>query len=323
MSNDLNKAMADVASLMPGNTARILEMKGAMSELGHVTGKSSVDLAQGLYQVVSANVAASDQMKVLEIAARASAAGLSTTRESIDLLSLVTKGYGVQSVEATQKVADLALLTVRLGKTTFPELAGAMGTVVPIAAALKVSQEELFAAFATLVGVTGDANEVSTQLKSTMSDMMKPSQEMAAAVAKLGYSGVQAMISNLGLVESVRKLAGTTDGTAEQIGKLFNNVRALPAVFALTEGQAKTFDEKLKEMQNSAGTVTEAMKEQTDGVNAAGFAWTQLEHSLAGIERAIGQEVGNAFVRLKPVLEDVVGAVKDGIKAFGGLPQPV
>ena len=48
--------------------------------------------------------------------------------------------------------------------TTFPELAASIGRVVPVAAKMNVAQEELFAGFATLTGVTGSAAEVSTQL---------------------------------------------------------------------------------------------------------------------------------------------------------------
>ena len=61
-----------------------------------------------------------------------------------NLLSAVTKGYGDTSAEAVQKAADLSFATVRLGQTTFPELAAAMGKVIPLASTLGVEQEQLF-----------------------------------------------------------------------------------------------------------------------------------------------------------------------------------
>jgi TP901 family phage tail tape measure protein len=323
MANDLNRAMANVATLMPNSTARIYELKDAVTETAHATGKGSVDIAEGLYQVVSAGVAASDQIKFLEVAAKAGAAGLSTTRDAVDLLALVTKGYGDITSEAAEKTADLAFMTVKLGLTTFPELAASMGAVVPIAKSLNVSQEELFAGFATLTGVTGDAAEVSTQLKSVMSDMMKPSDDMAAAIARLEFSGVEAMISQLGLVGAMQKLIGTTDGSVEAVGKLFNNVRALPAVFALSGAQAKSFEEKLIAMGGAAGSSKEAFGEQTTGIGEAAFEWDRLKHEAAGLARAIGDELSKAFVDLKPQLTGVIDGIRDLIKGFSELPQPV
>ena len=38
-------------------------------------------------------------------------------------------GYGDTSAAAVAKASDLALLTVRLGQTTFPELAASIGRV--------------------------------------------------------------------------------------------------------------------------------------------------------------------------------------------------
>ena len=80
-----------------------------------------------------------------------------------------------------QKASDLAFLTVKLGQTSFPELASSMGQVVPLAATMKVSQEELFGAMATLTGVTGGTAEVTTQLRATMQEFLSPSSQMGKA----------------------------------------------------------------------------------------------------------------------------------------------
>lgn len=103
--------------------------------------------------------------------ARGATAGLAQTTEAINLTSAVTKGYGDATAEVVQHASDLASTTVRLGQTTFPELAASIGSVVPLAAALNVTQEELFGTMATFTGVTGNAAEVSTQLTSVLTAM--------------------------------------------------------------------------------------------------------------------------------------------------------
>ena len=323
-ATDLNASMANVATLIPGNTERVKELKGNVQELAVATGKASSDIAGGLYQVVSAFGDSAETAKLLEINAKAGAAGLATTLEAINLTSAVTKGYGDTTAEAVQHAADLAFVTVKLGQTTFPELAGAIGTVTPIAAALSVSQEELFAGFATLTGVTGNANEVTTQLKSTLTAFMKPSEDMTAAIKKLGFANAETIIQELGMVGALRAVISTTDGTKESIGELFNNVRSLPAVFALSEGQAATFDTKMQEMTKTTGAMNEAFREQSDGINKAGFEMAQAREELRGLAEKFGDEllpIVTDFARktLPPLLEGLKGTVE----WFGNLPDPV
>ena len=181
--------MANVQTLLTdladGGTARTQELGQAVQTMAMSTGKSTEDLAGGLYQVVSAFGDSADTVKILDINARAAAAGLATTEQAIALTSAVTKGYGDTSAEAVQKASDLAFQTVKLGQTTFPELASSMGNVVPLASALGVSQEELAAQFATLTGVTGSASEVSTQLRATYQAILKPTADMGAAISSV------------------------------------------------------------------------------------------------------------------------------------------
>src|SRR5690606_33660290 len=157
MGMEFNAAMANVASLIPGSTARVQELGDAVLDMSVRTGQSAATLTDGLYNVISAFGDTADTAGILEINARAAAAGLASTTDSINLTSAVTKGYGDTSAEAVQHAADLALLTVRLGQTTFPELASSIGRVTPLASSLNVAQEELFGTMATFTGVTGTA----------------------------------------------------------------------------------------------------------------------------------------------------------------------
>jgi len=183
-SEDLNKAMANVQSLGVDDT-NLAKFRDDVQSIAVETGKSTGDIAGGLYQVVSAGFDMADASGVLAINARAATAGLATTEQAIALTSAVTKGYGDTTEVAVQKAADLAFMTVKLGQTDFPQLAAAIGKVTPMAAALGVTQEELFATFATLTGVTGNAAEVTTQAKAAFQAMLKPTAEMGEALGQV------------------------------------------------------------------------------------------------------------------------------------------
>ena len=338
---DFNKEIALTATMMPGLDNEVEKLKSNVQDLSIQYGKSTIDMAQGAYLVVSAFGAQAASSQKLEITAKAAAAGNAQTSASLSLLSAVTKGYGDVSDEAFQKASDLAFQTVVLGQTDFPQLAAAIGKVVPVAAAMGIKQEELFAGFATLTGVTGTAAEVTTQLSGIIRAFIKPTEGMKEAILDLGkgqFTTAEGMLAKYGMVGALRKLIENTDGTAVSIGKLFRRAEALPAVFALSSGQADVFDEKLIKMYKSAGATDLALKEITDGVNKTGFSLEQAKQAfvvftqkvtdstlqsdefndaLQGVKRAFeSKEFIDAISSITKAIATFVSKLVEGIAAF-------
>ena len=311
-SIDFNEAMANIATLIPGNIKRVEALKKGIQEMAIDVGKSTSDLADGLYQVVSAFGDSSDSLSILQTNAKAATAGLSSTMDAISLTSAVTKAYGDTTAEAVQKAADLGLLTVRLGQTTFPELAASIGRVTPLASQLNIKQEELFAGFATLTGVTGGAAEVSTQLAAILRAMLKPTEDMQKASKKLGFESTGQMIKQKGLVETLKLLMKHTGGNEEATAKLFGRAEALTAVFSLGGPLADKYSKSLNQMSKSAGTLDQAFKEVTDGINKNGFSWRRFMSLL----QVVGQEIGDT---LGPLLVEVVEILREWIQRFRSL----
>lgn len=302
----LNKELANIGTLSVP-TERLQEFKKGIQDVAIATGKSTSDISDGTYQVVSAFGDAADTMEKVEINAKAAKAGLATTTDSINLTSAVTKAYGDTSAAAVQKVADLAFKTVELGQTTFPELASSMGQVTSSSKALGVSQEELFTTFATLTGVTGSASEVATQLKAIYTALEKPSTNMQKAIQKLGYSSGYTMINTLGLAGTLDALMKATDGSDEALMELFSNQRAIPAILALTGAQYDTFNEKLGKMENASGAATKAFEVQTEGVAKTGF---QFEQAMIKMQVA-AQNFGEAAAPFIAKAADAVSGLAD------------
>lgn len=307
MAIEFETSMAQIGTLIPGQVARLNELSKSVLEMSTDVGTAAGDISSGMYQVISAFGDTTDTVRQTEIAVKAAKAGMSDTTSAVNLLSAVTKGYGDSSAEALEQTSDLAFLTVKLGQTTFPELASSMGKVIPIASKLGVSQQELFAEMATLTGVTGTAAEVSTQLRGALAAMMKPTGEMSAAIEKLGFANSEAMIKSLGMVGSLQKLIGTTDGTNEAVGKLFSNVESLPAIFALSGANAEQFSEKLAAMNKAGGETDQAFNVM------AGTMQGRLDRSMATINESM-IKLGEALFPLAELFAALVEQLADGIK---------
>ena len=311
MSMDFNKSMANVATLIPGPTARVNELKTAVQELAVAHGKDTQDLAKGLYQTISAfGDEAGKTVEILRINSMAAAAGLAETTQAIDLTAAITKAYGDTSAAAVQKVADLALMTVRLGQTDFPQLASSMGRVTPIAQAMGQSQEDLFAVFATATGVVGTAAEVSTQYRGVLAALLNPTETMTDLIEKSGFASGKAMLEQRGLVGTLQDVVAAAEASGEPITKYVSNIEAVPLALALAGPQADTFAAKLAELGNAAGAVDVAFKEQTEGVNKLGFQWDVLRQQGVVLMQQIGD-------RLTPVVSNFIGIISGYVAQEG------
>ena len=325
--------MSNVATLLDGDTAtvnkRIAEMGDDIMGVAKKTGIATDDLSNGMYQIVSALGDSADATSQLEVAAKAAKAGGATTVDAINLLSAVTKGYGDTSGEAWSKASDLAFQTVKLGQTSFPELAANMGKVVPIASALNISQEELFGSFATLTGVTGSTAEVATQMKSVFSGLMTPSTQLSDTISSLGYSSANAMLDELGLIGTLDKLTAACGDDKQAVAKLFSSVEAQTAVLALAGSQTENWVQKTEAMAGAADATSNAFDKSTDNLQGKLDKMKQVFETFkirVGnilipivtniVDKAI-PKIEKAFDTLMPILTDVYTSAKPVIEAFG------
>lgn len=309
MASDFGRGMATIQTLIPSQVTRVEELSDAILDLSTDVGKSTEDLTDGLYNVISAFGDTADTVAILEINAKAAKAGLAETTDAINLTSAVTKGYGDTSAEAVQKVADLAFQAVKLGQTTFPDLASSMGKVVPLAAELKVSQEELFGVMATATGVTGNAKEVATQLRGAFQGLLSPTADMTKLLEAQGYASGQAMIDNLGLKDAIQLVVDHASNSGEPLQNYISSIDGQVLALALAGPQSEVFAEKLDAVGNAAGSASEAYTEMTTGMGAAGHTWDQLTATT----KALGIELGMVLL---PYFLAAVETVRNGLSWF-------
>ena len=248
----LEKAMAQTRTLLTGTTeqtaARTAELTQDVMNVSRITGRVSTEIAAGSYQVISAFQDTADTAKILETSVKASIAGQAETVDTVNALAAVTKAYGDTSADAVAHVSDLSFETIRLGQTTMPELANGIQKASGSAAALKVSQEELYAGFATLTGVIGNTDTVGTALNTLYTKMLKPSTALAGAVKKLGYESAYAMVRTEGIGGAIKKLGEYTGGDATRFAALFS-MRDLKAAQGILNTMG-VYENKLAQLQD-------------------------------------------------------------------------
>lgn len=311
MANQFNEGFAKVSTLIPGATERVKELQESVLELSPAVGKTTSDLTEGLYEIISAFGDSAESSKILETAAKAASAGGATTKEAIQLLSAVTKGYGDTSAEANKKVSDLAFTTLKLGQTSMSDLATSIQKVTALSNQLNVSQEELFAIFSSGTGVIGGAAEVSTKLASVYNELLKPGTELQKTFEKLGVTTGNELIEKFGNLQgALNAIKGVADEVGKPINALFGSIEAGQlALYATGEG-AKKLASDFTEMKDSVGATNTAFNETaTGGVNSFGFQLQQLQLNAQKIAIKLGQELIPALQAVLTPISKIVSAI--------------
>jgi TP901 family phage tail tape measure protein len=315
---DLNASMANVATLIPETGNRIYALKDVVQALSMETGKATSDIAGGLYQVISAFGDSADTAKTLGINVKAAKAGISTTSDAILFTGAVTKAYGDTSAVAMQKVADLGFQTVKLGVTTFPELAQSIGHIAPLAQVMGVSLEELFGVMATVTGITGDTAAVSTQFAGILSAMVKPTTEMTSLFKFLGYNTGQAMIKELGFAKSLQTIVAMSEKASVSLGTLFGRKEAMILSMSLTGKQSADLAKKTDAMRMSAGALDQAFKAQTEGINKTGDSLERLKAKFIVLGQKVGDKLlpvlDSLLVKLSPILDKFINMQPEALQ---------
>lgn len=289
------------ANTMAGKNAEgFANLKGQVADLSKTLPIARDELASGLYQVISNGVPEDNWIDYLNKSAKASVGGIADLGEAVKVTSTVIKNYGL-AWDSAESVQDKIQLTAKNGVTSFEQLAQALPRVTANASTLGVSIDELLASFATLTGVSGNTNEVATQMAAIFTALVKPSSEATEMAEKMGIEFNAASIKAAGglrnfltqLDASVKEYAAA-NGVLEQevYAKLFGSAESLRALTPLTNQLAEKFSENVDAMANSAGTINAAYNE----MSSTGSATTQmLKNQLGAITDVVAGFVGGAM----------------------------
>ena len=309
---DVEKAMAQTRTLLTGTAdetkARTAELTQDVMNISRVTGRVSTEIAAGSYQVISAFQDTADTASILETATKAAIAGQAETVDTVNALAAVTKAYGDTSARAVTHVSDLSFETIRLGQTTMPELANGIQKASGSAAALHVSQEELYAGFATLTGVIGNTDTVGTALNTLYTKMLKPSKALSKAVESLGYKSAYAMVQQEGLGGTIKKLGQYAGGDATKFADLFS-MRDLKAAQGILNTM-DVYEQKLSELQDADGATDRAFMTSINN-------WNDMFGIASNKVSVFAQQVG---MKLLPYAKDFLS---DAMPKIDGLMDTV
>ena len=246
-ARDFESKMAEVVTLSDEIEANLDTYKQKVLDLTGVIPVMADEATAALYQIVSAGHDGADGMTMLERSAKAAIAGVTETATAADGITSILNAYQKNASEA-ESVSDMMFTAVRLGKTTFGELAASIAQVTPTAAAYGVEMDQVLAAIATLTKSGVPTAQAVTQIR----------QAIIAASKVLGDGAFEGR----SLQEALALVAEKAGGSESKLRALVPEIEAVNGMLGLTGINAETAAEHLDEMTRSAGATEKAFAQQ-------------------------------------------------------------
>jgi len=292
---DFSLKMAEVSTIADNSKISMAQLQKEILLLSSESGKAPVELAEALYQTLSAGVATADAMAFLGKSTKAAIGGVATTTEAVDLATNAMNAFGKEFLK-TDRIFDVTFQTVKLGKTTMSELAESMGILFQPAAKIGLSFEDINAAIATLTKGGVKTSVAVTQLRSVMVSLLKPTADAQDAAKELGIEFTAGALKAKGLQGFLKEVQQATIGNDEAIARLFPNVRGMAAVFSLAGKQSGEFKDILGQLKNATGAADGAFNLISKD---AGFKFNKMLNELSISATKLGMV-------LLPVINEIV-----------------
>ena len=308
------KGMAEVFTLLPDASAETMgalsdDVKNFSKEFGVLPNAT----IPALYQALSAGVPPNNVFDFLATAQQAAKGGVTELETAVDGISSVVNAYGGEIMDATT-ASDLMFTAVRLGKTTFDELASSLFQVTPTAAALGVPFEDVTGALAALTAQGVPTSVATTQLRQMFVELSKDGTETSKIFEQIAGKTFKDFIAEGGnTADALGLLTEYAEDAGLGVNDLFGSVEAGSAALALGKDDAKSFRGALDEMGKSTGATQKAF---TTMESTMGSDMEKLKANLSVLSIALGENLAPAFSKV----------IEFGIKLaewFGGLDPTV
>jgi TP901 family phage tail tape measure protein len=304
---DFDTTLRQIVGLTDVTGEEIDDVREKILALGPAVGKGPQELAEAFYFIASAGFKADEAMEVLETSAKAAASGLGETQTIAQVLGGVINAYGRENITAA-KAADILTEAVSQGTAEASGLASVIGNVVPGAAALGVSFDQVTAAMAgmTLSGV--GVEESATSLIQIFSSLQKPTSQAEEALRGMGLSSAELrrQLREEGLLATLRTLEERFAGNETASAAVFGNIRALRGVTALLTLDSTQLNAVFEKVADSTGRMGEAY-EETEGPQR------ELDRNMADLQ-ATAIQLGTDVL---PMVVDVLGQIAGAARALG------
>lgn len=298
-------SMAKVSTIADETEVSYDNMKKSIIDLSNQTGISANDIADNVYNAISAGQSTADAVNFVTESTKLAKAGFAEAGQSLDILTTILNAYGLEASEVTN-VSDILVQTQNKGKTTVAELASSMGKIIPTANSVNVNLEQLGTGYALMTSKGIATAETTTYMNSMLNELSDSGSTVAGILKeKTGKSFAELMESGVSLGDAMAILEQEANNSGLAMSELWSSSEAGKAALVLATDAGQAFNSTLSDMQNSAGATDTAFEKVN---NTTG---NKLKQSL--------NEVKNSAINMGDTLAPITSMVAEGFSKITGM----
>ena len=307
-------AMARVGTLT--GDADLSEFSDGIMELSNNLGVSATDIADSMYQALSASVDAADALKFVEQSTKLSIGGFTDATTAVDVLTTIINAYNLKATDAA-RISDILVNTQNLGKTTVQQLGQTLGQVIPLAATYNVKLENLASAYVAMTRGGINTANATTYIRAAMQELGDDSSAVSAILQeKSGKNFAQLSAAGYSLGDIMQMLGQSVNNDATAFANLWSNQRAGLGAMSILNAGTEEYAKTMESMADATGVAEENFAKIAGTGERAG---ARLTTSLENLKIAVGSELQKPLDAIKGKITNIVTGITEWVKANPGL----
>lgn len=303
---DFEAMMSQVKAISGATGQAFDDLTAKAQEMGATTKFTATESAEAFNYMAMAGWKPQQMIDgisgIMSLAA-ASGEDLGTTS---DIVTDAITAFGLTAGDAGH-FADVLAQASANANTDVSMLGESFKYVAPVAGAMKYSIEDTSLALGLMASANVKGSMSGTALKTSIANMVKPTNDMAEAMDKYGISitdGEGNLKSLKGVIDNVRgSLGGLSRDEQTAVASTIFGKEAMAGMLAIVNASEEDYN-KLSNAIYNANDAAEGMADtMLDNLKGS---FTLMQSAIEGTENAFGE-------RLSPYLRDIAGGIADAM----------
>ena len=317
MAFDFEDSMAKVSTIADTAEVPLEELEAAILELSDESGIAAGEIAENVYNAISAGQKTGDAVNFVRYATDLARAGFAESGDALDLLTTIMNAYKLEADEVVN-VSDTLIATQNLGKTTVAELSASMGKIIPTANAAGVQLDQVAAGYALMTANGVATAESTTYMNSMLNELNKSGTTVSDTLKNQtgkSFSELMAEGYTLGDVLGIINTAAMADN--KTLMDMFGSAEAAKAGLILLGNDVSAVENGLVEAGGAAGDFNNMLAGIREGSGGTASALEKLDTNNRKIAVALNQAKNAALDfgqvaggMLAPYIEKFAGLVE-------------
>ena len=317
MAFDFEDSMAKVSTIADTAEVPLEELEAAILELSDESGIAAGEIAENVYNAISAGQKTGDAVNFVRYATDLARAGFADSGDALDLLTTIMNAYKLEADEVVN-VSDTLIATQNLGKTTVAELSASMGKIIPTANAAGVQLDQVAAGYALMTANGVATAESTTYMNSMLNELNKSGTTVSDTLKNQtgkSFSELMAEGYTLGDVLGIINTAAMADN--KTLMDMFGSAEAAKAGLILLGNDVSAVENGLVEAGGAAGDFNNMLAGIREGSGGTATALEKLDTNNRRIAVALNQAKNAALDfgqvaggMLAPYIEKFAGLVE-------------